>query len=395
MADELKAWEPTLGERLGDYGQRGLEAIGIRRPIARRAAQTAVGGPSSALPMNMGLVDAVGMVNPVAAATSAGLGVDRAIHSIRGGDTVGGAIDLAMNLPQLAELRAARAAAKAVPKNPEAQLAEQYMKRNPDLPTYKFQHEAGMSAPSSAERQEWIGKAHQAGVQAYKLNDPAYKAAVFHAIRKANPDLIAQTGAQHYDDLMKASYAQAAKETKEQFKTIPNKTEWWGNADYEQKDYLHRAKQAGLRPAQLMRQELEQGKPLQVYGDREGNGHPYLSDIDPETGANANELFRAVHDYYGHLGPATPNQFGPKGEENAWLSHRQMYSPLAEPAMTAETRGQNSYVNYADPENVALRAQGKPTVNFAENVPVLLPPEASDPAYKGGLPSQYRGIIPE
>ena len=59
-----------------------------------------------------------------------------------------------------------------------------------------------------------------------------------------------------------------------------------------------------------------------------------------------NDLFRIVHDYFGHaLEGAT---FTARGEENAWQAHSRMYSPLAALAMTTETRGQNSWVNYSD-----------------------------------------------
>ena len=59
-----------------------------------------------------------------------------------------------------------------------------------------------------------------------------------------------------------------------------------------------------------------------------------------------NDLFRIVHDYFGHaLEGAT---FSPRGEENAWQAHVLMYSPLAAKAMTTETRGQNSWLNYSD-----------------------------------------------
>jgi hypothetical protein len=250
----------------------------------------------------------------------------------------------------------------------------------------------GMAAPSNAERQQWIGQSHAKGAEAFERNDPAYKAAVFNAWRQKHPELIAQTGAQNYDDLMKASYGAATRETADQFGKIPNKVEFWGPDEYMQKDYLARAQQLGMKPAELMRQELSQGKPFQVFKDQT-NPHPYLAEVDPATGVNANEKFRAVHDYFGHLGTKTPNTFGPKGEENAWMAHRQMFSPLAEPALTAETRGQNSYVNYVDPTNVELRKKGKPTTEFAKNLPVLLPPEASNPNYLGGLPSYLQGIV--
>lgn len=58
----------------------------------------------------------------------------------------------------------------------------------------------------------------------------------------------------------------------------------------------------------------------------------------------ANDVFRAVHDYFGHAKKGVG--FRATGEENAWQSHARMYSPTARPAATSETRGQNSYVNF-------------------------------------------------
>lgn len=57
-----------------------------------------------------------------------------------------------------------------------------------------------------------------------------------------------------------------------------------------------------------------------------------------------NDLFRAVHDYYGHAKRGVG--FRATGEENAWQSHARMYSQEARPAATSETRGQNSWVNF-------------------------------------------------
>lgn len=69
-----------------------------------------------------------------------------------------------------------------------------------------------------------------------------------------------------------------------------------------------------------------------------------MQEVDPKTGLTYNDKFRAVHDLFGHA--AQGNQFGPKGEEVAYQLHRQMFSPEAIPALTSETRGQNSWVNY-------------------------------------------------
>lgn len=67
-------------------------------------------------------------------------------------------------------------------------------------------------------------------------------------------------------------------------------------------------------------------------------GHAFFSN---ET----NDQFRAVHDVFGHA--AIGRGFSRHGEEAAWRGHRQMFSPEAREAMTSETRGQNSYLNFS------------------------------------------------
>jgi hypothetical protein len=71
--------------------------------------------------------------------------------------------------------------------------------------------------------------------------------------------------------------------------------------------------------------------------------HP-LAAVDPKTGLTFNDKLRAVHDLYGHA--AGGYEFGPKGEEAAYKTHAQMFSPEAIPALTTETRGQNNWVNF-------------------------------------------------
>jgi hypothetical protein len=58
-----------------------------------------------------------------------------------------------------------------------------------------------------------------------------------------------------------------------------------------------------------------------------------------------NDIFRAVHDVNGHH-LRGQSGFGPKGEHQAYLTHKKMYSPEAHPALAAETLLQNSTVNY-------------------------------------------------
>ena len=70
------------------------------------------------------------------------------------------------------------------------------------------------------------------------------------------------------------------------------------------------------------------------------NPHPIMS-------AEENDIFRAVHEFFGHA--ASGSNFRAAGEEGAWVSHSSMFSPEARRVLTTETRGQNSYYNFLDP----------------------------------------------
>lgn len=76
---------------------------------------------------------------------------------------------------------------------------------------------------------------------------------------------------------------------------------------------------------------------LKIYKTSDDQAHPLLSRVE-------NDMFRAVHDYYGHHGAGfgDPVSFSRHGEEAAWIRHSRMFSGLAQRAMTSETRGQNS-----------------------------------------------------
>jgi hypothetical protein len=248
---------------------------------------------------------------------------------------------------------------------------------------------------SSLAKQSAIGRAHQLAVE----GSPEYKSAVFDAYAKQMPDLLEQVGAKNYDDLMEKAYRQLAKETDEQFKQLPY------NFSY------HRAGEGDYKSSKEMMADVHGNKHLYVF--QGGDPHDFLNRLDKASGLNENEKFRAVHDLLGHA--IYGNLFGPKGEEIAWAIHQQMYSPLARLAMTAETRGQNSLVNYSplnvslktniakleDLEVEALRRKDTALVNeiraakrqefannfqFAPQKAVLLPPEFVDPKFAGGLP---------
>jgi len=83
-----------------------------------------------------------------------------------------------------------------------------------------------------------------------------------------------------------------------------------------------------------------------------------------------NDVFRIVHDMMGHMKEG--NGFRADGEENAWQSHVAMYSEAARPAMTNETRGQNSWVNYGPYGETNKTASGEDT-HFAPQKIGLLP----------------------
>jgi len=75
----------------------------------------------------------------------------------------------------------------------------------------------------------------------------------------------------------------------------------------------------------------------------EQSNHALLADSGVKWGGKRvtyNDIFRAVHDVFGHAKEGVGFRWD--GEENAWRQHFYMYSELARPAMTAETRGQNS-----------------------------------------------------
>lgn len=101
--------------------------------------------------------------------------------------------------------------------------------------------------------------------------------------------------------------------------------------------------------------------PLLAYSGRNFGDQP----------ATFNDLFRAVHDAYGHFGYGN-SFFRAPGEERAWNLHSMMFSPQAKGAMTAETRGQNSWVNAGPYGRQNAAASGADTV-YADQKAVNAP----------------------
>jgi len=176
------------------------------------------------------------------------------------------------------------------------------------------------------------------------------------------------------DPNVRRAYKELAEELVQQYDAIPVKVEIFSG---EGEPY------GGQKMSETMRADVNYNNHLYIYGTdatsfgpdgRSYDNHPLLEKSE-YTDINGkpllmNDLLRAVHDYYAHT--MSPVGFGPKGEEAAWRNHMLMTkSPWARWALTSETRGQNSWVNFRDSvEGKALKDRG-----FAEQKVDLLPVE--------------------
>jgi len=174
------------------------------------------------------------------------------------------------------------------------------------------------------------------------------------------------------DPLVKASYAALIDELKAQYRAILAtglKVEFNNGGD----------PYGNPRNAIL---DVVNNNHLYIFSTREGHGsdasvdvsdNPLLAETEFKFGgklALANDVFRAVHDYFGHVKEGVG--FRADGEENAWRSHVAMFSPLARRAMTTETRGQNSWVNFGPKAAHNKTASGADTI-YADQKVGLLP----------------------
>lgn len=153
-----------------------------------------------------------------------------------------------------------------------------------------------------------------------------------------------------FDPQVRKSYEALANETIQQYKKLLDE-----GVDFE----YWRGKGEPYKSSTDMAQDLEENNRLKVLATEGNFGQgpidPREAEINPmlqKSGFKDNEgndllindLFRGVHDYFGHTSSGTG--FGAIGEENAWDVHQRMFSPDARRALTTETRGQNSWVNY-------------------------------------------------
>lgn len=185
-------------------------------------------------------------------------------------------------------------------------------------------------------------------------NDPKVKAAY--------EDLIRQTRAQ-YDALVAAGYTFTFFDA--ETNPYPSSNPWYAM------------------------QDIRDNKHLAVYATADGFGTEGITDADvgdnplladtgltwPDQSGNqqpvtANDLFRAVHDAFGH--GLEGAGFRARGEENAWQAHARLFTGPALGALTSETRGQNSWLNYGPHGETNRSAKTEDTI-FAQQKTGLMP----------------------
>ncbi len=99
------------------------------------------------------------------------------------------------------------------------------------------------------------------------------------------------------------------------------------------------ATEAGYGMTGITQEQRDSNPLLQLTGIRWPSGSP----DGPLVEITYNDLFRAVHDVFGH--GLEGAGFRMHGEENAWQAHARLYYGAAVAALTSETRGQNSWLN--------------------------------------------------
>ncbi len=187
--------------------------------------------------------------------------------------------------------------------------------------------------------------------------------------------------ADHYDQLpdndmanpdVRRAYQELSKEVQKQFDALPVKVDVWNR---EGEPY---------KSSSEMRRDVLDNNHMWILGtstDTFGppgvdfRGHPLLESTGRESNNGyplvVNDELRAVHDYYAHM--LSPTTFGPRGEEAAWKNHlATIDNPWARWALTSETRGQNSWVNFGAHVDPNSKLSERP---FARQKAALLPIE--------------------
>ena len=173
---------------------------------------------------------------------------------------------------------------------------------------------------------------------------------------------------------MQSSYSALRKELPEHYNYLTSPAEEGGlgiSVEFTKDDpYKHPTEMAD---------DVRNNRRLRVLSTESTGSHALFSNKE-------NDMFRAVHDAFGHL--ATARDFSKHGEEAAYESHAQMFSKKALPALVSETRAQNAYVlNTGDfPPNAPIDVP-----NWATKVGGM-PPAPKAPKQKKPKQLKLKGI---
>ena len=83
---EMREYQPTMRESAAARAQETLQSLGVERAGARRMAQTVLGGPSSNLPLGLGLIDVPLLPSVPFLAQEGYRGTERAMSAAQRGD---------------------------------------------------------------------------------------------------------------------------------------------------------------------------------------------------------------------------------------------------------------------------------------------------------------------
>lgn len=148
---------------------------------------------------------------------------------------------------------------------------------------------------------------------------------------------------------VKAAYDALMKETKPQFEELVKagiKFELWNGKGepYKNSKEMLKDLQENKHLFILPNEEaFGEGADKETFKDNVGLQQSGYTDINGRPMTNS-EMFRGVHDAIAH--GIYDNGFNEVGEENAALIHAKLYSKEAQKALFAQTRGQNSWVNF-------------------------------------------------
>lgn len=233
-----------------------------------------------------------------------------------------------------------------------------------DIPAASAKVEGVMSTQAQPKRNEEVARiaddySKVTGIAPRKVNiqpvpeATAEKIADWYESAKHAPD----------DADVKASYDSLVKETEDQYNAITE-------AGYTIEPYT--GKGEPYKNSAEMVADVTDNKHLYFLptkGNFSGDENNHMLKPSKIDGMLVNDVFRAVHDFFGHAKEGL--QFGPKGEFNAWREHSAMYSDDAQAALASKTLAQNFWVNFGKQvRGKSIAPKDRP---FAEQKNVFVP----------------------